>query len=310
MTFLATRWTSLARKQKSSVIPRCHLFEFNDLGWLPQNFRDALTAFLGVLERRSKPYHPVHRQILSAIRLAGRNAVVDLCTGNGVSALALRESAVAEEMELEWLLTDLFPTNSPATFPRQNNGPEVVYLRRPINACAPTLDGYQNSFRTIFTAFHHFHPEDAARVLQSAVDARAGIAVCEFTHRSFGNCLKYLATPLLVCLVMLRIRPIRWDWLFFTFVIPILPLAIAWDGMVSNLRSYSAVELQELVYTVAGHAAYRWEIGVAGGSWMFPTITYLIGSPETLSPLVASCEVADRNATTCCGADGLIRHEF
>ena len=72
---------------------------------------------------------------------------------------------------------------------------------------------------------------------------------------------------------MSRIRPIRWDWLFFTFVIPILPLAIAWDGMVSNLRSYSAVELQELVDSVSGHAAYRWEIGVAGGPWMFPTIT-------------------------------------
>ncbi|HEV8071560.1 MAG TPA: hypothetical protein VGP76_27845 [Planctomycetaceae bacterium] len=259
---------------------RRHLFEFNDLGWFPQSFRDALTAFLGVLERRSKPYHAVHRRIFGAIRSTGRNAVVDLCTGNGVSALALRESAVAEEMGLEWLLTDLFPTNSPATFPGQNNGTEVVYLRRPINACAPTLDGYQNAFRTIFTAFHHFRPEDAARVLQSAVDARAGIAVCEFTHRSFGNCLKYLATPLLVCLVMSRIRPIRWDWLFFTFVIPILPLAIAWDGMVSNLRSYSAVELQGLVDSVSGHAAYHWEIGVAGGPWMFPTITYLIGSPE------------------------------
>ncbi|HEV8068360.1 MAG TPA: hypothetical protein VGP76_11535 [Planctomycetaceae bacterium] len=292
------------------MIPRCHLFEFNDLGWFPQNFRDALTAFLSVLERRLKPYHPVHPQILGAIRSTGRNAVVDLCTGNGMSALALRESAVAEEVTLEWLLTDLFPTNSPATFPGQNNGTGIVYLRRPINACAPTLDGYQNAFRTIFTAFHHFRPEDAAKVLQSAVDARAGIAVCEFTHRSVGNCLKYLATPLLVCVVMLRIRPIRWDWLFFTFVIPILPLAIAWDGMVSNLRSYSAVELQELVHSVPGHATYRWEIGVADGCWMFPTITYLIGSPETLSLLVASCELADRNATICWGDDELIRHEF
>jgi hypothetical protein len=258
---------------------RWHLWEFNDLAWFPQTFRNALTAYLGVLERWSKPYHAVHGRILAALRAGGENTVVDLCTGNGVSALALRDSALAEGLKVKLILTDLFPSHDRQTPVARAGEPEIVYWERPVDARTPMVDGDRAAFRTLFTAFHHFRPADAAKILQSAVDARAGIAVAELTHRSLANCLKYLAAPLLVCVLMLGVRPIRWNWLCFTFLIPILPLAIAWDGMVSNLRTYSPAELAELVESVRDHETFDWQIGQTHGSRLFPVITFLIARP-------------------------------
>jgi hypothetical protein len=259
-------------------LPRCHLFEFNDLSWFPQVFRNALTAYLGALERWSKPYHAVHPLILEAIRQSGGETVIDLCTGDGISALALRESALAGGLRLRWVLTDFYP-NSRQPSPGSESPPiDVEYLERPIDACAPLMHCAGKPFRTVFTAFHHFGPSDAKSILQNAVDAGSGIAVAEFTHRSIGNCAKYLLAPALACLVMTTIRPIRWDWLFFSFVIPVLPFMIAWDGLVSNLRTYLPDELRDLVQSVSEHEQFRWEIGIARGSRMFPTITYLIAT--------------------------------
>lgn len=259
---------------------RRHLWEFNDLPWFPQVFRDALTAYLGTLEGWSKPYHAVHPLILDAIRQSGGDTVVDLCTGNGISALALRESALASGLRLKWVLTDFYPKNRERSSHFEAAQLDVEYIERPIDAREPPLDCAERAFRTVFTAFHHFGPSDASRILQNAVDAGSGIAVAEFTHRSIGNCAKYLLAPALACLVMTTIRPIRWDWLCFTFLIPVLPFLIAWDGLVSNLRTYSPHDLDELVLGVPGNDRFTWQIGEVYGSGMFPVITYLIGQPR------------------------------
>jgi hypothetical protein len=192
---------------------RWHLWEFNDLTWFPQVFRDALTTYLGTLERWSRPYHAVHPLILDAIRQSGGETVIDLCTGNGISALALRESALADGLRLNWMLTDFYPNRGHCFRTSDMTNSDVEYIEQPIDARAPRVNGADNAFRTLFTAFHHFAPGDASRILQSAVDGECGIAVAEFTHRRVGNCLKYLLAPVLACLVMLTIRPLRWDWL-------------------------------------------------------------------------------------------------
>ena len=43
-----------------------------------------------------------------------------------------------------------------------------------------------------------------------------------------------------------RIKPLSATQLVFTYVIPILPLLIAWDGAVSNARTYSQDDLRQL----------------------------------------------------------------
>ena len=54
------------------------------------------------------------------------------------------------------------------------------------------------------------------------------------------------------------IRPFRWSWLLWTYVIPVIPLAFTWDATISALRTYSEDELRQLVSSVDAHESYEW----------------------------------------------------
>ena len=69
------------------------------------------------------------------------------------------------------------------------------------------------------------------------------------------------------------IRPFRWSRLFWTYILPAIPLAVVFDGIVSCLRTYRPNELLELTEGIEG---YRWESGESRDKGPIP-ITYLVG---------------------------------
>ena len=73
------------------------------------------------------------------------------------------------------------------------------------------------------------------------------------------------------------IRPFRWSRLVFTYIVPIAPLLIFWDAVVSCLRSYQPDELRRLVEALEG-PPYSWEMGRL--SSCVPAITYFVGYPS------------------------------
>jgi len=85
-----------------------------------------------------------------------------------------------------------------------------------------------------------------------------------------------ILVPAHVLALMPFARPFRWGYLVFTYLIPIIPLILFWDSMVSNLRIYSPEQMKELTRHFQA-PDYSWEIGrirVLGmGS------PYLIGRP-------------------------------
>src|SRR4030095_2408901 len=101
-------------------------------------------------------------------------------------------------------------------------------------------------FRTIFSAFHHFGPEQARTVLADAAHKRQGIAVFEGTQRSVLALLLMLLVPLMVLVMTPFIRPFRWSRLLWTYLIPLLPLVAMFDGLVSCVRTYSVEDLRDL----------------------------------------------------------------
>ena len=58
--------------------------------------------------------------------------------------------------------------------------------------------------------------------------------------------LGILFSPLVTLLVVPFLRPFRWAWIPLTYLIPIIPLFIVWDGLVSCLRCYNQDELLAL----------------------------------------------------------------
>jgi hypothetical protein len=134
-------------------------------------------------------------------------------------------------------------------------------------------------FWTIFSAFHHFRPEQACAVLANAVHKRQGIAVFEGTQHSVLALLLMLFVPLMVLLMTPFIRPFRWSRLLWTYLIPRLPLVVLFDGLVSCLRTYSVEELRDLTARLATND-YHWDIGTVKSTAGPIRITYLIGVPK------------------------------
>lgn len=255
---------------------RIHLFEFEDFSWFPGFLRNYGTDFLQFLANKTRMFHPIVPLLSEVIRKDGSNQIIDLASGGGGALLGLNEELRKEFPELKIVLTDYFP-NIPA-FERAKKGADNIdYRTELIDAMAvpETLSGV----RTQFLSLHHFRPEDAQKILQSAVDSKQCICVFEGQERSVPSILAMLFSPISVWLTTPFIRPFSWGRLLFTYLIPVVPLFVLWDGVVSSLRTYSVSEMQNLVSTLNQGDSFDWKIGkqTSGPG----KILYLIGTPKT-----------------------------
>ena len=134
-------------------------------------------------------------------------------------------------------------------------------------------------FRTLFTALHHFRPTAARAILADAVRRGCGIGIFEVTERRILTLLGMLVLPVFVLLATPFIRPFRWSRLLLTYLLPLVPLAVWFDGTVSCLRSYTPAELEALAAGVG--EGYDWEAGTLAAPPFVTRVTYLIGTPTT-----------------------------
>src|SRR5688572_6082537 len=259
------------------MIPRVHLFELEDQDWFPSLIRDFATDYLEFMEARMALHRQVVPLLAEALRATGSSKVVDLCAGAGGPVVALREELAREGVNVGFLLTDKFP-NVPAFRRLEERDPGIEGYREPVDATnvPPQLTG----FRTVFNAFHHFKPEDARAVLQSAVSARQPIGIFEIPERTVPIVIATMFfVPILVLVSTPFITPFRWERILFTYPIPLVPLTCFWDGTVSQLRAYTPDELQALAVSL-GDVGYRWTAGKVRGPDSPIHLTYLIGLPS------------------------------
>ena len=87
-----------------------------------------------------------------------------------------------------------------------------------------------------------------------------------------------LGVPLAVLILMPFARPFRWGYLLVTYVVPLTPLIILWDGIVSMLRIYSTEQMQKLTADFQA-PDYSWEFGQITVPRIPGGLPYLIGRP-------------------------------
>jgi hypothetical protein len=252
---------------------RYHLFELEDQAWFPSLIRDLATDYLQFMQTRFRFDRALTPILRRALEEGHVTRIVDLCSGGSGPLLMLVKDLAAAGIPVRATLTDLYP-NAPA-FDRiaAASGGLIDYERLPVDARHVLL--HLRGLRTIFNGFHHFRPSDARAVLHAAADARQPILVVEVSERSLRS-LPVLLTPLIVWAATPLMRPFRWNRLFWTYVLPLVPLTCLWDGIVSQLRAYTPDELREMC---RGSAPMTWEVGkipFAGGRGR---VTYLIGFP-------------------------------
>jgi len=260
----------------SPRIPRLQLLEFEDLAWCPQAVRDGLTDYLEFVLGSFAPYHALIPRMAAALDATSATCIVDLGAGaGGPWRRLLPEICRHTGKPLSLLLTDLYPHAS-ASCPA-HLGMGVSYWRDPVDArrVPEALAG----FRTQFGAFHHLAPADARRVLEDAVRSRQGIVIAEITERRLVAILRMAVVPFAILLGAPFMRPIRWERLFWTYLLPVIPAVALLDAVVSCLRTYTAEELLGLARE-AGANGYEWEAGRERSPDSPFTITWLIGYPS------------------------------
>ncbi len=70
-------------------------------------------------------------------------------------------------------------------------------------------------------------------------------------------------------------KPFRWSRLFFTYIIPLIPVTTTWDGLVSILRMYTPEEMLEMANSVNKNS-YIWRSGTIKNK-IGTSIMYLTG---------------------------------
>ncbi len=220
-------------------------------------------------------YKPIIPIIRKGLQGSENNQIIDLASGGGGGLIWLNAELRKEIPDLKIVLTDFYP-NIPAFNFTKANADNFEYLDAPVDA--RNVPEELKGLRTQFLSLHHFVPKDARLILQNAIDTDSPIAVFEGQERSVPSILAMLFSPISVLLTTPFIRPFKIGRIFFTYLVPIVPLFVLWDGVVSSLRTYSVKEMRELVKTLDGTENYDWEINkVKSGP---SSILYLLGTKK------------------------------
>ncbi len=253
---------------------RNHFFEFEDLKWFPSLFRNFITDLLTFQINKFNIYGPVIEKIIKAAQRSENKKIIDLCSGGGGAIIRLHKEMNDKGLipPFTIVITDKYP-NISAFEKVASNG--IKPIKESIDATNVPSD--LKGFRTLFTAFHHFKPETARLILKDAVDKETAIGIVEITEREWKSLLTLIIAPIAALAFTPFVRPFKWSRLFWTYVIPLIPILYTWDGIISNLRSYKLEELNQMTKSLHANN-YHFEMGNIVSKFHI-NLTYLIGHP-------------------------------
>jgi hypothetical protein len=256
---------------------RIHLFEWEDMSWFPTDWRDYGTDYLNFIATKFDIYKPIMPIINRGIAASGQSEWVDCASGGGGGLRNLAAYAKADFSDLKVTVTDFYPNIQ--AFERLKSTDSKLFQFETQSVDARDVPTHlHGKFRTMFGSFHHFRPDDAQKILQNAVDTQTPIAIFEPIGRNFMSWLSMLFVPLNVLFLTPFIRPFRWQVLPFIYLLPLIPLYVLWDGIVSILRIYSAKELRQMVACLDNSDSFDWEISSVPAKPM--ALHYLLGTPK------------------------------
>jgi len=256
------------------------LFEIHEQEWFPQFLRDEFVDELQMILDVTNTYQPIANLLRRRLRQCGANRVLDLCSGAGgpwPSLVRDFENSGAEPPEV--LLTDKYPCKKMLDDRQSASARRIRFLSHSVDATQ--IPEHLDGFRTLFSSFHHLTPDEARRLLEDSVSRQQGIAIFEAPARRALTLLSLFFIPIAAWLFVPFRRPFRWSRLLWTYLIPMIPFVLFFDGLVSCLRAYSPAELREMTRGLA-KGEYRWEIGEKSGGLLPLRITYLVGCPGSV----------------------------
>lgn len=246
---------------------RIQLFEFEDQAWFPDWIRVLMTRYIMTFHKMLGTADLLFPLVEKGLQHTNTKVILDLCSGSGGPMIEVAQNLKksSESSDLKLILSDLYPNQSAADQFNKVNNQYIEYITTPVNAS--DVNTKLKGLRTMVSSMHHMKPNVARQILQNAKESNQPILVFEISDNSPPIFLWWLAIPIAFITTLLvtpMVRPMTWQQLVFTYIIPILPLFIAWDGAVSNARTYTLQDMEILIQGLSDEN-YQWEKGKIKG---------------------------------------------
>jgi hypothetical protein len=212
--------------------------------------------------------------------------VVDLGSGAGGAMPAVTKLLNNQQTDLniQVLLTDLYPERSYIDQINKMNISKLNY--HPESVDAANIQDAPVGLKTMINSFHHMPPIKARQILHAAAKNKQPLLIYELTENKIPLPVWWLFLPVSIVIMILMVvfmtpfvRPLTWKQLVFTYLIPLIPLAYAWDGQASNVRTYAINDYGELLKGIKVDG-YIWKIAPAE-KWNGKKLGYyVLGLPE------------------------------
>lgn len=243
-------------------MPRLHLIELHEQSWYPAALRAQFQSTLGRTQSQLGVYKHVAPHFARFLQRLAATEVLDLCSGAAGPLLRMRRDleAIMDPASVpQFVLSDLFPPLDRFEALAAGHPESISFHASPVNAMSVPDDAPR--VRTMFSALHHFQPQQVRAIFEDAARNADGFAAFESTRRQPLQTLSMMGLPLLFAGIgALRARPPRVADVLWHVALPVIPLTAAIDGVVSCLRSYTNEELRELAASIDVDD-FVWEVG-------------------------------------------------
>ncbi|KAK3292491.1 uncharacterized protein B0H64DRAFT_328248 [Chaetomium fimeti] len=195
---------------------------------------------------------------------------------------------IAKDEPLHFVLTDLHPhTDLWAKAVAQADAPGAIsYVAEPVDAARVPRElirryrgpeGKKKVFRLFNLAFHHFDDGLARRILRDTVDGGGeGFGIFELQDRGIAGFVACCFLGIGI-MVMAPYYALLWGAplsLVLTYVVPVLPAVLVFDGWMSCLRTRTPDEIEALLRTCGAEGGEKeiakWEVKSGSEKFMWP----------------------------------------
>ncbi|KAL4949234.1 hypothetical protein BDW69DRAFT_198262 [Aspergillus filifer] len=265
--------------------PRIQFHEIGDQTWCPDWLHHHEQFSLTQLWNLRVPFWSRGSAAIQACSVIEEHipdlsstTIVDACAGAGGPTPFLekelnRDAKKRGKEATQFVLTDMFPPVDvwSRIAKKQSN---VRYLEESVDArCARRIvEEGRKECRFYNVCFHHFSDADARGILKSAIEEADSFIIFEMSARQASTCLFSVLTFFWGFYVTFF-----WYWsspvhLFFTFVLPVAPLALWIDGFISCLRTRNPEEIVQLIDGSGADIESAWKFSHGEKTVLWPFI--------------------------------------
>ncbi|HFE43939.1 MAG TPA: hypothetical protein ENJ18_00390 [Nannocystis exedens] len=278
------------QKRSRPFLKRRQFLELHEQAWFPKIWRHLFRAGLGKAFVIFGFPAEISRVLSLFLDEQQPPCLLDLCSGSGeLSAHAWRQacSTGGNTAKCRLLLSDLYPEIElwSDLNPNIHFVPDSVDIT---NIETTNLDEDCTHTRMTLNSLHHFPPAELRSLLDTTANSCRGFIAIDRDARNLREMLiTIFIVPLAAAwITAFMLRPFRLQNVLWSLIIPVIPLVALFDGIVSNLRSYTTTELHELCQENCP-PSFEWRVGTTPGGHGAPPLVYIIGSRE--SPQSAPC---------------------